>query len=220
VDALNATGARLAQPDGNCRRRLRSCGRGGDLGSICAQPTGEAHGTEPAFDHAGNVAIAVVAASVGYAFSQRAVFLLVPVFAGLVVASAASCSPSRSLARLHPCSNPGRWSSSAFASCCSILPLQHCCRWWDRSSPPHIQRGDSHDVGLHRRRAGGDAADRRSGRTSPLSDDGVDRRCAAIIANSKRQPNRASRVDCRQIDVLPNRSKYVIVAASLLDQQR
>ncbi|SEF15240.1 Predicted arabinose efflux permease, MFS family [Rhizobiales bacterium GAS191] len=36
-----------------------------------------------AFDHAGNVAIAVVAAAVGYAFSQRAVFLLVPVFAML-----------------------------------------------------------------------------------------------------------------------------------------
>jgi hypothetical protein len=33
------------------------------------------------FDHAGNVAIAVVAGVVGYAFSQRAVFLLVPVFA-------------------------------------------------------------------------------------------------------------------------------------------
>jgi hypothetical protein len=38
-------------------------------------------GRNSAFDHAGNVAIAVVAAAVGYAFSQRAVFLLVPVFA-------------------------------------------------------------------------------------------------------------------------------------------
>jgi MFS family permease len=40
-------------------------------------------GRNSAFDHAGNVAIAVVAAGVGYAFSQRAVFLLVPVFAVL-----------------------------------------------------------------------------------------------------------------------------------------
>jgi MFS family permease len=40
-------------------------------------------GRNSAFDHAGNVAIAVVAAAVGYAFSQRAVFLLVPVFAML-----------------------------------------------------------------------------------------------------------------------------------------
>jgi len=40
-------------------------------------------GRNSAFDHAGNVAIAVVAAAIGYAFSQRAVFLLVPVFAML-----------------------------------------------------------------------------------------------------------------------------------------
>jgi MFS family permease len=42
-------------------------------------------GRNAAFDHAGNVAIAVVAGAVGYAFSQRAVFLLVPVFAMLTV---------------------------------------------------------------------------------------------------------------------------------------
>lgn len=40
-------------------------------------------GRNAAFDHAGNVAIAVMAGAVGYAFSQRAVFLLVPVFAVL-----------------------------------------------------------------------------------------------------------------------------------------
>src|SRR5712672_974251 len=40
-------------------------------------------GRNAAFDHAGNVAIAVIAAAVGYAFSQRVVFLLVPVFAVL-----------------------------------------------------------------------------------------------------------------------------------------
>jgi MFS family permease len=40
-------------------------------------------GRNSAFDHAGNVAIAVVAGAVGYFFSQRAVFLLVPVFAVL-----------------------------------------------------------------------------------------------------------------------------------------
>ena len=34
-----------------------------------------------AFDHAGNVAIAAAAGGIGYLFSQRAVFLLVPVFA-------------------------------------------------------------------------------------------------------------------------------------------
>src|ERR1700730_9873986 len=40
-------------------------------------------GRNAEFEHAGNVAIAVVAGAVGYAFSQRAVFLLVPVFAVL-----------------------------------------------------------------------------------------------------------------------------------------
>jgi MFS family permease len=40
-------------------------------------------GRNSAFDHAGNVAIALAAGAVGYAFSQRAVFLLVPVFAVL-----------------------------------------------------------------------------------------------------------------------------------------
>jgi MFS family permease len=47
-------------------------------------------GRNSAFDHAGNVAIAVAAGAVGYVFSQRAVFLLVPVFsllAGLAVLS-------------------------------------------------------------------------------------------------------------------------------------
>jgi MFS family permease len=38
-------------------------------------------GRNSAFDHAGNIAIALVAGGVGYVFSQRAVFLLVPVFA-------------------------------------------------------------------------------------------------------------------------------------------
>jgi MFS family permease len=40
-------------------------------------------GRNSAFDHAGNVAIALLAGAVGYAFSQRAVFLVVPVFAVL-----------------------------------------------------------------------------------------------------------------------------------------
>jgi MFS family permease len=40
-------------------------------------------GRNAAFDHAGNVAIAALAGGVGWAFSQRAVFLLVPVFAAL-----------------------------------------------------------------------------------------------------------------------------------------
>ena len=47
-------------------------------------------GRNSAFDHVGNVAIALAAGAVGYVFSQRAVFLLVPVFsvlAGIAVLS-------------------------------------------------------------------------------------------------------------------------------------
>ena len=51
-------------------------------------------GRNAAFDHAGNVAIAAVAGGVGYLFSQRAVFLMVPVFA--VLASLAMLSIPRS----------------------------------------------------------------------------------------------------------------------------
>ena len=47
-------------------------------------------GRNSAFDHAGNVAIALVAGAVGYVFSQRAVFLLVPVFAMLTMVAVLS----------------------------------------------------------------------------------------------------------------------------------
>ena len=40
-----------------------------------------------AFDHGGNIAIALLAGAVGYAFSQRAVFLMVPAFAALTSAA-------------------------------------------------------------------------------------------------------------------------------------
>jgi MFS family permease len=48
-------------------------------------------GRNSAFDHAGNVAIALLAGAVGYTLSQqRAVFLLVPVFAALTVVAVLS----------------------------------------------------------------------------------------------------------------------------------
>lgn len=53
-------------------------------------------GRNSAFDHAGNVGIAVVAGAVGYLFSQRAVFLLVPVFAVLAGIAVLSI-PSRAI---------------------------------------------------------------------------------------------------------------------------
>ena len=50
-------------------------------------------GRNAAFDHAGNVSIAIVTAAVGYYFTQRGVFLLVPVFGALVIAAILSIPP-------------------------------------------------------------------------------------------------------------------------------
>ena len=51
------------------------------LGLYARRSLARRMGRNAAFDHAGNVAIAAAAGGVGYLFSQRAVFLLVPVFA-------------------------------------------------------------------------------------------------------------------------------------------
>jgi len=53
-------------------------------------------GRNSAFDHAGNVTIALLAGAVGYAFSQRAVFLLVPVFA-ILTAIAVLSIPAKAI---------------------------------------------------------------------------------------------------------------------------
>src|SRR5712671_2935483 len=53
------------------------------LGLYARKQLARRMGRNSAFDHAGNVVIAVVAGAVGYEFSQRAVFLIVPIFAVL-----------------------------------------------------------------------------------------------------------------------------------------
>ena len=55
------------------------------LGLVGRGPLARRMGRNAAFDHAGNAPIAVMAGAVGYLFSQSAVFLLVPVFAAVVV---------------------------------------------------------------------------------------------------------------------------------------
>ncbi len=57
------------------------------LGIYARQKLARRMGRNSAFDHAGNVAIAAAAGGIGYLFSQRAVFLLVPVFALLAAAA-------------------------------------------------------------------------------------------------------------------------------------
>ena len=60
------------------------------LGLVRQHDLARRMGRNAAFDHAGNVAIAVVAGAVGWMFSQRAVFLLVPAFAALAAAATLS----------------------------------------------------------------------------------------------------------------------------------
>jgi MFS family permease len=64
------------------------------LGIYARRQLARRMGRNSAFDHAGNVAIAAVAAAVGYLFSQRAVFLLVPVFALLAAIAVLSIPPA------------------------------------------------------------------------------------------------------------------------------
>jgi MFS family permease len=57
------------------------------LGLVARDALARRLGRNSAFDHAGNIFIAVAAGIVGYAFSQRTVFLMVPVFAALTSAA-------------------------------------------------------------------------------------------------------------------------------------
>jgi MFS family permease len=66
------------------------------LGIYARKQLARRMGRNSACDHAGNVAIAAVAAAVGYMFSQRAVFLLVPVFA-LLAAGAVLSIPAAAI---------------------------------------------------------------------------------------------------------------------------
>ena len=57
------------------------------LGLYTRETLARRTGRNGAFDHAGNVATAIVAAGVGYFFTQRAVFLLVPLFSLMAAAA-------------------------------------------------------------------------------------------------------------------------------------
>jgi len=60
------------------------------LGLVARRVLARQLGRNSAFDHAGNVAIAVAAGAVGWAFGQRSVFLLVPVFGAMAVVAVLS----------------------------------------------------------------------------------------------------------------------------------
>ena len=64
------------------------------LGLVTRDALARRLGRNSAFDHGGNIAIALVAGGVGYLFSQRVVFLLVPFFAALTSAAVLMIPPS------------------------------------------------------------------------------------------------------------------------------
>jgi MFS family permease len=64
------------------------------LGLFARAQLAKRMGRNGAFDHAGNVAIAVIAGGVGWLFGQRAVFLLVPLFAVIAAGAVLSISAS------------------------------------------------------------------------------------------------------------------------------
>jgi MFS family permease len=57
------------------------------LGLVTREKLARRLGRNSAYDHGGNIVVALLAGGVGYAFSQRAVFLMVPMFAVLTSAA-------------------------------------------------------------------------------------------------------------------------------------
>ena len=69
------------------------------LGLVTKDALARRLGRNSAFDHGGNIAIALVAGGVGYLFSQRVVFLMVPFFAALTSAAVLMISAGRDRSR-------------------------------------------------------------------------------------------------------------------------
>jgi predicted MFS family arabinose efflux permease len=96
------------------------------LGLYARKALARRMGRNSAFDHAGNVAIAAAAGAVGWAFSQRAVFLLVPVFAvlaGLAVLSIPAAAIDHVRARGGEKENDGEPQPSGLGILLSCRPL-------------------------------------------------------------------------------------------------
>ena len=124
-------------------------------------------GRNAAFDRAGNIFIAVLAGLVGWAFSQRAVFYLVPFFAVLTTLRPVLSIPAhaidhdRARGLVHSSAtdneNPGElagastnfahyWSSRQQMRC-SISPMHPCCPCSDRNWRLLIQAQRAHSSG-------------------------------------------------------------------------
>ena len=126
------------------------------LGLFARRKLARRMGRNSAFDHAGNVAIALVAGAVGYLFSQRAVFLLAPFPALARSWPSSPFQPGRSIMTgratrdaapnqgtcrrdvppaMRPVKIQAAGRSFASAPSCSISPMRRCCRSSARNSP-------------------------------------------------------------------------------------
>ena len=85
------------------------------LGLVRREQLARRLGRNSAFNHGGNIAIALVAGGVGYLFSQRVVFLLVPLFAALTSAAVLTIPARRDRPRPRARSRRGRDDDGAAA---------------------------------------------------------------------------------------------------------
>ena len=139
-------------------------------------------GRNSAFDHGGNIAIALVAGGVGYLFSQRVVFLMVPLFAALtsaaalmIPADAIDHDRARDLGKdgqdrrrggriRRPFPHPSAHDLRRLGASLSLRQRAASAAGRAEARAPVPQGGDGDAVLLHGRRPGRDAADRDLGR--------------------------------------------------------
>ncbi len=109
------------------------------LGLVPAAALATRLGRNSAFDHAGNVAIAALAGLVGWAFSQRAVFLLVPVFAVLAAGatvSIPSCAIDHARARGGGAGAGGNASWRSLLDCRPLVLFGICAMLFHLANAP------------------------------------------------------------------------------------
>ena len=147
------------------------------LGLVARDKLARRLGRNSAYDHGGNIAIALLAGGVGYMFSQRAVFLMVPVFAALT-AAAVLAIPAKAInhdrARDLTTDGEAPGGAAGYRVLFETRPLMIfalCAFLFHFANAPLLPLvgqklalqfpagGDRDDVLLHDRRAGGHAAD-------------------------------------------------------------
>ncbi len=111
------------------------------LGLFAQHQLANRMGRNAAFDHAGNVAIAVIAGGIGWLFGQRAVFLLVPLFAVLAAGAvlsipAAAIDHRRALGAEPDAATPGGSSWRTVIECRPLVVFAMCAMLFHFANAP------------------------------------------------------------------------------------